>query len=188
MRVKLLATMAMSAMAAACADKPEPVFANTTFSVARAGSTISIPFTVDPSVDLEHRYMLAFKFMRPVHGDPTMVYWGAQMRNAFRLRVTLVRIENGHESRVRVHDHVATCPVERDTTHCNRESMASRRTDVAYVSMHGHANGETLMEVVYFRLPDRGIYRFDVETLDDMPMFDRIDSRLTVEREYSHVK
>lgn len=188
MRVKLLATMAMSAMTAACADKPEPVFANTTFSVARAGSAISIPFTVDPSVDLEDRYMLAFKFVRPPHGDPTMLYWGTQMRNAFRLRVMLVHIENGHESRVRVHDHVATCSVESNTTHCDRENMASRRPDVAHVSMHGHASGETLMEVVYFRLPDRGIYRFDVETLDDMPMFDHIDSRLTVEREYRHVK
>lgn len=188
MRVKLLATMAMGVAMSACAGKPLAPFASVPFSIAHKGNAISIPFDVGPFEERRYRYMLALKYTRLAQQDPIAPIQGASPRFPFRLRVKLVRIERGQEYVVAINDHVETTYNAETGMHCHGEGMAARGTDIARVMMHGHSATEELMEVVNFTLPDKGSHRFDVETLDDVTMFETIATRLTVEREYRHGK
>lgn len=171
-----------------CGHKDAAPFADAPFSVSRKANAISLPFQVGPFADLSYSYMLAFKFNRPPKNDPTELFWGTPSKAKLRLRVRLIRIEGGHEQPIAIDDHGEDLFDAESRTHCHVESMANWRSDVAKVRMVGHTGGEALMEVVHFRLPGKGFYRMDVETLDDKPIFDDVASWLTIEREYRHLK
>lgn len=190
MRKLMWAMGAACAVLAGCADRSVPPFASAPFSVAKKGNALSIPFTVGPFTEFRYTYMLSFKFKRPERSedDPMLLFWSSRPEKALRLRVRLVRIERGQETVVSVNDHRSSFHDTELHMRCRPDDMQKRGSDIADVSMHGTSDGEAHMEVVFFEIPDKGFYRFDVETLDDMPMFDDISSWLTVEREYRHGK
>jgi hypothetical protein len=188
MRVWVLAMVAACVVLAGCGDKPVPPFASAPFSVARKGNVLSIPFTVGPFTEFRYRYMLAFKFKRPETDDPMKLLWSSRPAKPLRLRVKLVRIDRGREQLVKINDHRSSFYDREKHMRCWPDDMEARRSDIAEVSMQNHSGGEARMEVVNFDIPDKGFYRFDIETLDDMPMFEQVVSWLTVEREYRHGK
>lgn len=190
MRKLMWGLVVACAVLAGCADKPVAPFASAPFSVAKKGNALSIPFAVGPFAEFGYRYMLSFKFKRPERSedDPMLLFWSSRPEKPLRLRVKLVRIERGQETVVSVNDHRSSFHDTEWHMRCRPDDMQARSSDIADVSMHGTSGGEAHMEVVFFHIPDKGFYRFDIETLDDMPMFAEISSWLTVEREYRHGK
>jgi hypothetical protein len=181
MRVKVLAMMALCIATTSCADKPVPPFASAPFSVARRGNVLSIPFTVPPTADLSYSYMLAFKYKRPDVDDPLMSFWSRPQREHLFLRVRLVFVHpSGQEEEIPRAGHYCEDEIARVIT--------ARESNVVNVDMHSVRRDIAHMEVVHFNIPKHGNYRFFVETIDDMPIFEPIVSWLTVEREYNHFK
>ncbi|KJV37374.1 hypothetical protein [Luteibacter yeojuensis] len=181
MRVWVLATLAACVVLTGCGDKPVPPFASAPFSVARKGNVLSIPFEVPPTANLTYSYMLAFKYEMPETGDPTLSFWSHPQGAHLFLKVKLVAINaDGSEEEMTTHAY------HRDDSGVQQASAMGPR--VVNVNMHGASLGTALMEVVHFTAPRHGHYRFDVETLRDVEVFEPIISWLTVEREYAGPK
>jgi hypothetical protein len=181
MRKSMLAMVAVCAVLSGCADKAVPPFASAPFSVARTGNFLSIPFTVPPSAPLEYTYMLSFKYLMPEMGDPLLMFWSRPRGAHLFLKVRLVSMgEKGREEDVVLHDY--------DNQDGSVEAARAYGPDVFNVDIHGTRRDIVDMEIVFFKLPHYGSYRFDVETVDDLVIFEPIASWLTVERQYRHGK
>ena len=181
MRVKVLAMMALCIATTSCADKPVPPFASAPFSVARRGNVLSIPFTVPPTADLSYSYMLSFKYKKPETNDPLLLFWSRPQGVHLFLRVKLMHVHPfGFEEEIHRGSHCCEDDVA--------ESITKREKNVVNVRMEGVLRDTAFMEVVHFKAPDYGNYRFVVETIDDFALFEPIASWLTVEREYRHHK
>jgi hypothetical protein len=181
MRVWVLAMAAACVVVAGCGDKPVPPFASAPFSVARKGNVLSIPFSVQPGTDLSHSYMLAFKFIEPDVAGPLDLFWKRPRGAYLFLKVRLVFLHpSGAEEELELHNHSSDDEAV--------QSTLSRDKRLAYVTLQGFRIDTAYMEVVHFMAPRYGKYRFDVETVGDMAIFEPIVSWLTVEREYRHHK
>lgn len=168
-------------LAIACSSEPDPPIASASFPVARKGDVVSIPFEIPASASLDDVYVLAFKYRSPEVGDPLLKFWSRPRRAHLFLKVRLVQLlERGGEREVRVTSY--------DNGDGSREAEAERGPGVVNVDIYGVRRDLVYMEAVHFRVPQHGAYRFDIETVDDQPVFKPITSWLTVESDFSHFK
>jgi len=140
-----------------------------------------MPFTIPPTANLGYSYMLSFKYKELERDDPLPLFWSRPQKDHLFLRVRLVYLNpSGREEEVKSVGHYS----EDEIVH----SMVARDPRVVNVRMEGIRIDTVYMEAVHFMAPQPGNYRFDVETVCDMPVFEPVISWLTVEREYQHHK
>lgn len=187
MRVKLLATMAMSAMAVSCADKREPL-ATIPFDVSRSGHSVAIPVDVSrENADLDVEYVVGVFLWNPDRDSRLGLLRSYPPRQRLYLRVKVWRLVGQGEFAVRVNDRDFNYDVSTDAFSL-LPSMGDRKTDVAYVRSSGAIRDVIHMESAHFRFPEYGRYRIEVSTVADTPMLHSIPSWLTVQRDFPHGK